>query len=266
MTQSEAPIAWGLGLLFSAAVTGLIWKLSPRLDRFPKGEKGGTLWYKWKSPPRPELVAFSPATGIKQCPCPTFQAKSAWLCYAAHQAFAWAAIYLMQYHLSGPSADPFAFNGTASSCVYNTTTHETPECGYADMLHWTQWLALLGHAAFILLHLLQTHVWYDGTALDMGENTSQISVVFMLVFVLFMENHERGLFFGARLPIEEVISAFALKYHGYLFSWATIYTFWYHPCEGTPRFTCDLGEGYLRRRALFAQVPRGTSLASSTRT
>ena len=55
----------------------------------------------------------------------------------------------------------------------------------------------------------------------------------VLVFVLFMENHERGLFFSASLPVDVVLTSLARKYHGYLFSWATIYTFWYHPCEGS---------------------------------
>ena len=50
-----------------------------------------------------------------------------------------------------------------------------------------------------------------------------------LVWVLLMENGRRGLILGKRVPIGKQVSSFALKYHGYVFSWAILYTFWYHP-------------------------------------
>ena len=229
-----APIALVWGLLFSAAVTWAIYYLGHRLQRFEKAEKKSVFFYKWTSPRPAEALAHSPLTGIKQCPWPLFAARSAWLMYGAHQLFAWVCVYLQQRFLS---EQPFAFYEGICDPLQPLANVSDPlqqyQCGYSNALHWTHWLTLAGHAFFILLHLVQTHIWYDGTALDMGENTSQISVIFMLVFVLFMENHERGLFMGARLPVAAVVGNFAKKYHGYLFSWSAIYTFWYHPCEST---------------------------------
>jgi hypothetical protein len=63
--------------------------------------------------------------------------------------------------------------------------------------------------------------------------SSQASVVILLIWVLLMENPRRGLFFGKKIPISARITRFARKYHGYFFSWAIVYTFWYHPMEAT---------------------------------
>jgi hypothetical protein len=48
-----------------------------------------------------------------------------------------------------------------------------------------------------------------------------------------MENSRRGLFFGKNAPVSRSIIDFARKYHGYVFAWAIIYTFWYHPMVST---------------------------------
>jgi hypothetical protein len=66
----------------------------------------------------------------------------------------------------------------------------------------------------------------------------------MLVFVLLIEYRDRGLVFGwpnqwsddavakkLRLTPEPI--EYVRKYHGYAFSWAVIFTFWYHPMENT---------------------------------
>jgi len=42
------------------------------------------------------------------------------------------------------------------------------------------------------------------------------------------------LFFGKKAPISKSILDFARRYHGYVFAWAIIYTFWYHPMVSTP--------------------------------
>ena len=111
---------------------------------------------------------------------------------------------------------------------------QTTGLKYSRALHPLNLLALTVNALFALLHLAQTHVAYDGLAQDVSIWTSQGSVVLLLVMVLLMENSRRGLFFGRRikalLPPGQVVR----KYHGYVFSWAVIYTFWYHPMEDTP--------------------------------
>ncbi|MEJ2601536.1 MAG: hypothetical protein P8Z00_24650 [Anaerolineales bacterium] len=94
-------------------------------------------------------------------------------------------------------------------------------------------IALAVNAVFILLHLVQTHLWYDGLAQDVSIWSSQASVIVLLVWVLLMENSRRGLFFGKKAPISKEIMRFARQYHGYFFSWAIIYTFWFHPMEPT---------------------------------
>jgi len=105
---------------------------------------------------------------------------------------------------------------------------------YSAALHLVNLWALAANAFFILLHLLQTQVWYDGLAQDTPIWSSQGSVIVMLVWILLMENSRRGLFFGKKAPIGQTIIHFARKYHGYVFAWAAVYTFWFHPTVNTP--------------------------------
>jgi hypothetical protein len=55
----------------------------------------------------------------------------------------------------------------------------------------------------------------------------------MLWMILVMENQRRGLLFGRRAPLMETAGEALRRYHGFYFSWAIIYTFWYHPVEMT---------------------------------
>jgi hypothetical protein len=103
--------------------------------------------------------------------------------------------------------------------------------GYTGGLHRVNVLALGANAFFVLLHLVQTHVWYDGLAQDVSIWSSLGSVAFLLIWVLLMENPRRGLFFGRPLPLSREVMDFTRRTYGYVFSWAVIYTFWYHPTE-----------------------------------
>lgn len=105
---------------------------------------------------------------------------------------------------------------------------------YTGGLHPVNWAALAVNALFVVLHFVQTHIWYDGLAQDVSIFSSQGSVIVMLIWIMLMENNRRGLIAGKRLPIGKRVIDFARKYHGYFFSWAIIYTFWYHPMETTP--------------------------------
>ena len=137
---------------------------------------------------------------------PTFWSRTtAWGFYLLHQFAAWGLIYYAQTRVRR----------------------------YVAGLHPVNIVALGANAFFILLHFVQTHVWYDGLAQDVSIFSSQGSVIVLLVWVLLMENSRRGLFFGKKAPIGQEIIRAARKYHGYLFSWAAIYTFWYHPMENT---------------------------------
>ena len=104
---------------------------------------------------------------------------------------------------------------------------------YSNSLRTVNYLALGVNGFFILLHLVQTHVWYDGLAQDVSIWSALGSVALMLVWVLLMENPRRGLFFGKKIGFPRRLTDAARRYHGYYFAWAIVYTFWYHPMEAT---------------------------------
>ena len=104
---------------------------------------------------------------------------------------------------------------------------------YTAGLHRVNLIALAANLGFIVLHMLQTQLFYDGLAQDVSIYSSQGSVILLLVVVLAMENRRRGLFLGHPMPISKRVTDFLRRYHGYVFSWAAIYTFWYHPMENT---------------------------------
>lgn len=157
-------------------------------------------------------IAFAPDTGAShyywQLPNPTAWTRGfVWACYGAHQLTFWALIWYAQRQ--------------------HGLDRRTPG------LHRFNVVALAANAAFVLLHLLQTHLTYDGLAQDVSIWSSQGSVVLLLVVVLLMENQRRGLWFGKRYSFLTEGAQFLRRYHGYLFSWAVVYTFWYHPMEAT---------------------------------
>ncbi len=100
---------------------------------------------------------------------------------------------------------------------------------YTNGLHKVNIVAFAVNGFFILWHIVQTHIWYDGLAQDTPIWSSQWSVIIMLVAVLLMENQRRGLFFGKKINILKETGRVLRKYHGYIFAWAIIYTFWFHP-------------------------------------
>lgn len=130
---------------------------------------------------------------------------TAWGFYLLHQVASWGLIYYAQTHVKK----------------------------YVAGLHPVNIAALGVNVFFIILHFVQTQIWYDGLAQDVSIFSSQGSVIVLLVWVLLMEIPRRGLFFGKKVPIGKEIIRIAKKYHGYLFSWAAIYTFWYHPMENS---------------------------------
>jgi hypothetical protein len=162
----------------------------------------------WWLGPQLAAVPLLPDQGATwyywKLPEATFWTRAtAWGFYLAHQISIWAIIFAAQRHRR----------------KYNTSLSK-----------YNYW-ALGANAFFILLHLVQTHVWYDGLAQDVHIFTSQWSVILMLVLIVLMENPRRGIFFGKKAPLPQRAVQFVRKYHGLIFSWAVIYTFWYHPME-----------------------------------
>ena len=126
-----------------------------------------------------------------------------WIGYILHQASIWAIVILM--------------------------TREKPHPGRLSRLNVA---ALAVNAAFILLHILQTQVWYDGLAQAVPVWSSQFSVIVMLVIMLYQAAPARGLILGRKARWNPQALRWTGKWHGLYISWALVYTFWFHPTEG----------------------------------
>jgi hypothetical protein len=126
---------------------------------------------------------------------------TAWVGYLLHQIFIWYGIYQLK----------------------NTKS---------DKIKWQNRL-LIGNGFFILMHFIQTHLWYEGLAQDVPVFSSQGSVIIMLVLILILENDRRGILFGQKIKGFKTIKQFIKSYHGYFIAWALAYTFWYHPLVNT---------------------------------
>ena len=144
-----------------------------------------------------------------------------WIGYALHQAALWVVVVLMM--------------------------KEKPHPGRLSRLN----LAALGvNTLFILLHILQTHLWYDGIAQDVPVWSSQFSVIIMLVIMLYQAAPARGLILGRKIAWNREALGLSRRWHGLYISWALVYTFWFHPTEG------DFGilMGFLYMFLLLAQA------------
>jgi len=130
---------------------------------------------------------------------------TAWAGYLLHNIIAWAIIYFAQ--------------------------REKPKFG--NELRWFNWAMITTNLLFVALHIFQTQYFYDGLAQDVPEITALGSVAVMLMIIILFESPRRGLIFGKKFKFKDGFMHIARKYHGYFFAWATIYTFWYHPTEGT---------------------------------
>lgn len=167
-------------------------------------------WFIWFGGARLSQIALLPDKGATwyywQLPAPTLWSQvTAWGGYILHQLFMWGTIFYAQRR----------------------------QLRYTSGLHRINVYALLGNALFIVLHFIQTQLWYDGLAQNVPLASSEVSVILLLVMVLLMENRRRGLFFGKKVPISKEIIDFCRHYHGYLFAWALVYTFWFHPMVAT---------------------------------
>lgn len=153
---------------------------------------------------------------------PTAVARlTAWGGYILHNLIVWLIIYLAQ--------------------------RERPK--FKPTLRWFNWAMLATNLVFVGLHILQTQYFFDGLAQDVPEITALGSVALMLIVIIIFETPRRGLILGKKFKFKEGFVQIARKYHGYFFAWATIYTFWYHPTEGTWGHLM----GFLYMFMLFAQ-------------
>lgn len=137
---------------------------------------------------------------------PNFWSRATiWIGFALHQLLIWWTIWYAKAH------------------------HTT----YTDQLRPVNYWALAINGVFVVLHYLQTAFFYDGMAQDIPSWTAQYAVIVMLVVILAMENKRRGLFFGRKVHFRKEFYRWLREYHGYVFSFAVIYTFWFHPMVST---------------------------------
>ena len=80
---------------------------------------------------------------------------------------------------------------------------------------------------------MQTTLFYDALAQFTPVMSSQGSVIVMLVMMLILLNSRRGLFFGKKVYLPPLGVAATQKIHGFYIAWAVVFTFWFHPMEGT---------------------------------
>ena len=204
--------AWAGAIVAAVVFTALIWLFGASLQPFLDTllPDRGASWYYWKLPSRDFWTMFI-----------------VWSLYLLHQFLIWAIIYQAKHSTS------FRTPGTHGLSVYNLA-------------------ALSINALFIVLHLVETHFLFDGLAQDVPIWTSQYSVILMLVVVLIIEARRRGLFLGraARKPFTTSVTGWFRRNHMYLFAWALVYTFWFHPMATDPQ----LLSGFFYMFLLFTQV------------
>lgn len=91
---------------------------------------------------------------------------------------------------------------------------------------------LLLNLFFVVLHIVQTHLFYDGLAQYVPVWSSQYSVILMLSITLVLLIPRRGFILGRFRKISQDVYRPFRKFHGLYISWALVYTFWFHPMEG----------------------------------
>ena len=110
----------------------------------------------------PHLPQQGPAWYFWKLPAPSLPAEiTAWGFYALHQVAIWGIIWYAQTHVKK----------------------------YTTGLHRVNVVALAVNAVFILLHFVQTHIWYDALAQNVSVFSSQGSVIVLLIWVMLMENN-----------------------------------------------------------------------------
>jgi hypothetical protein len=125
----------------------------------------------------------------------------------------------------------FAFHQLAvGGTIWYAQKHYTK---YTTSLRPANWIALGVNGLFVVLHYFQTMFFYDALAQDIPSWTAQFAVALMLIVILGMETPRRGLFFGKKVPFKKSFIDFLKRNHGYFFSFAVIYTFWFHPMVPT---------------------------------
>lgn len=208
-----AKYVWAFGVVFAFCFTAVIWVLGPFLKPFTDTLllRNDLSWYYWKLPVRDAV-----GMGI------------VWALYLGHQISIWVTIYYAQHNRHN-----FRLQSVKGIPKYTLYT-------------------LVFNLVFVALHLLQTHMWFDGLAQDTPIMSSQGSVIVMLAVTLILEHPRRGLVVGRKAgkPFTTQVVAFFRRIHMYVFAWALVYTFWFHPMATDPQ----LISGFFYMFLLFTQI------------
>lgn len=212
-SSKPAIYVWFGSIIFAVLFTILIWILGPNLDHF--------------------TATLLPINNLNhyywKLPDRNFWTMTiVWGMYISNQLLIWGAIYWAQKNLTKEKINP----------TYNLTKYN---------------VAVLSITVFfIFLHLIQTHIWFDGLAQDVPIITSQGSVILMLAIALVLLNPVQGLFLGKKAgkPFTARVTEFIRHTHMYIISWALIYTFWFHPMATDPQ----LLTGFFFMFLLFTQM------------
>jgi len=106
------------------------------------------------------------------------------------------------------------------------------EGDHPDTLSKLNIAALAVNGLFVLAHIAQTQLFYDGLAQDVPVWSSQFSVIIMLIIMIYSLAPRRGLILGQKRKFKAKAQAWVRSWHGFYISWAICYTFWFHPTEG----------------------------------
>jgi hypothetical protein len=203
---------WAGLLIFTFIEVLLIFLMEPLLRvRFPPlNADTGAADYYWTLNTRDALIMFI-----------------TWTFYGLHQASVWLVIFWIHREYR------------------NKTIDKTKIKKYVLAM-----AAIM--VGFTLLHLLQTQIWYDGLAQDVPIWTSQGSVIVMLSLLIIMQNPQRGWFFGKKSKkwMRPEVAKVFMTNHQLIFSWALVYTFWFHPMDSSPA----LLSGFFFMGLLFIQM------------
>jgi hypothetical protein len=153
-------------------------------------------------------------------------AVTAWLGYILHQLWFWVIIYLAQREAK-TRADRYSTGLSKWNWIALGGNLFFHALHFIKVRFAEYWRGFMQEHYFNSLVLQQTHIWYDALAQWVAVWSSQVSVVILLVWILLLENQDRGLFFGGRIPFRRDTFYYIRKHHGYVFAWGAIYTLWY---------------------------------------
>ena len=134
----------------------------------------------------------------------TWSCSLVWSLYICHQVFHWSMLLYARCYLR--------------------TSHKLQPFHY-----WMAGVNLL----FILLHLAQTHLTYDGLACN--KNDAFLHVLFLSMLIHIAESDRRGLFFcNSFYSASSRLRKLAKEVLPFYFSMVILFSFWHHPLDGTP--------------------------------